>query len=109
MHDIAKGRGGDHSILGGKVAKNLCPKFGLLSDEVETVIWLVENHLLLSTIAFKRDLQDPKTIIDLKNKIQSAEKLILPGVGYFRDINDVVGRKAKRAININQIIRTRHL
>ena len=77
LHDIAKGRGGDHSILGGQVAKNLCPKFGLLSDEVETVIWLVENHLLLSTIAFKRDLQDPKTIIDLKNKIQSAELLRL--------------------------------
>ena len=77
LHDIAKGRGGDHSILGGQVAKNLCPKFGLISDEVETVIWLVENHLLLSTIAFKRDLQDPKTIIDLKNKIQSAELLRL--------------------------------
>ncbi|MDB9761675.1 [protein-PII] uridylyltransferase [Alphaproteobacteria bacterium] len=77
LHDIAKGRGGDHSILGGQVAKNLCPKFGLHSDEVETVIWLVENHLLLSTIAFKRDLQDPKTIIDLKNKIQSAELLRL--------------------------------
>ena len=77
LHDIAKGRGGDHSILGGQVAKILCPKFGLLSDEVETVIWLVENHLLLSMIAFKRDLQDPKTIIDLKNKIQSAELLRL--------------------------------
>ncbi len=77
LHDIAKGRGGDHSVLGGEVAKNLCPRFGLVADEVETVIWLVENHLLLSTIAFKRDLQDPKTIVDLKNKIQSAELLRL--------------------------------
>ena len=89
LHDIAKGRGGDHSILGGQVAKNLCPKFGLLSDEVETVIWLVENHLLLSTIAFKRDLQDPKTIIDLKNKIQSAELLRLLYVLTVADITAV--------------------
>ena len=89
LHDIAKGRGGDHSKLGGQVAKNLCPKFGLLSDEVETVIWLVENHLLLSTIAFKRDLQDPKTIIDLKNKIQSAELLRLLYVLTVADITAV--------------------
>ena len=89
LHDIAKGRGGDHSILGGAVAKALCPRFGLDSDETETVVWLVENHLLMSQIAFKRDLQDPNTIIDLKNKIQSAELLRLLYVLTVADISAV--------------------
>ena len=47
LHDIAKGRGGNHSILGGEVANTLCPRFGLSADDTETVVWLVENHLLL--------------------------------------------------------------
>ena len=89
LHDIAKGRGGDHSILGGEVAKNLCPRFGLNADETETVVWLVENHLLMSQVAFKRDLQDPNTIIDLKKKIQSPELLKLLYVLTVADITAV--------------------
>ena len=89
LHDIAKGRGGNHSILGGQVAKNLCPRFGLSNDDTETVVWLIENHLLLSQIAFKRDLDDPETIIDFKNKIQSAELLRLLYVLTVADISAV--------------------
>ena len=89
LHDIAKGRGGDHSVLGGKVAKNLCPRFGLDADETETVVWLVENHLLMSQVAFKRDLQDPNTIIDFKKRIQSAELLRLLYVLTVADITAV--------------------
>ena len=89
LHDIAKGRGGDHSVLGGEVAKNLCPRFGLNADETETVVWLVENHLLMSHVAFKRDLQDPNTIIDLKKRIQSAELLRLLYVLTVADITAV--------------------
>ena len=89
LHDIAKGRGGDHSILGGEVAQNLCPRFGLNADETETVVWLVENHLLMSHVAFKRDLQDPNTIIDLKKKIQSPELLKLLYVLTVADITAV--------------------
>ena len=89
LHDIAKGRGGDHSILGGEVAQNLCPRFGLNADETETVVWLVENHLLISHVAFKRDLQDPNTIIDLKKRIQSPELLKLLYVLTVADITAV--------------------
>ena len=89
LHDIAKGRGGDHSVLGGEVAKNLCPRFGMSSDETETVIWLIENHLLLSNVAFKRDLDDLNTILYLKNKIQSAELLRLLYVLTVADISAV--------------------
>ncbi|WP_347301982.1 [protein-PII] uridylyltransferase [Croceibacterium sp. TMG7-5b_MA50] len=75
LHDIAKGRDGDHSILGAEVALRLCPRLGL--DEVETqlVSWLVLHHLLMSHTAFKRDLTDPKTITDFVGVVQDAERL----------------------------------
>lgn len=77
LHDIAKGRGGDHSEKGGKIAKSLCPRFGLSVEETETVIWLVENHLLMTFTALKRDLNDPKTIEDFAKTVQSPERLKL--------------------------------
>ncbi|MEO1969420.1 MAG: [protein-PII] uridylyltransferase [Sphingomonadaceae bacterium] len=75
LHDIAKGRGGDHSILGAEVAEKLCPRFGLTEAETEMVAWLVREHLLMSATAFKRDLTDPKTIDDFVARVQSAERL----------------------------------
>lgn len=77
LHDIAKGRGGDHSILGEQVAVELCPRLGLDEAETETVAWLVRNHLLLASTAFKRDLSDSKTIEDFVRQVQSPERLRL--------------------------------
>ena len=77
LHDIAKGRGGDHSELGAEVALKLAPRFGLDAAETETVSWLVRYHLLLSSTAFKRDLADPKTIEDFVHRVQSPERLRL--------------------------------
>ena len=77
LHDIAKGRGGDHSELGAEIALRLCPRFGLDPAETETVSWLVRYHLLLSSTAFKRDLADPKTIEDFVRLVQSPERLRL--------------------------------
>ncbi len=77
FHDIAKGRGGDHSILGGEIAMNLCPRLGLSDAEAETVAWLVRNHLLMSATAFKRDLADYKTIADFAASVKSPERLKL--------------------------------
>ncbi|MGE0415320.1 MAG: [protein-PII] uridylyltransferase [Acetobacteraceae bacterium] len=77
LHDIAKGRGGDHSELGAEVALNVGPALGLSAEETETVSWLVLHHLLLSGTAFKRDIDDPKTILDLSDTIQSPERLRL--------------------------------
>ena len=77
LHDIAKGRGGDHSILGAEVAHKLCPRFGLSPAETETVAWLVRFHLLMSATAFKRDLSDFKTILDFTEIVQSPERLRL--------------------------------
>ena len=77
LHDIAKGRGGDHSELGAEVALNVGPALGLSAEETEMVSWLVLQHLLLSQTAFKRDIDDPKTILDLAETIQSPERLKL--------------------------------
>ncbi len=77
LHDIAKGRGGDHSALGADIALDVGPALGLTAEETETVSWLVLHHLLLSQTAFKRDIDDPKTILDLAEVIQSPERLRL--------------------------------
>lgn len=77
LHDIGKGRGGDHSILGEQIAKRLCPRFGLSDDATETVAWLVRHHLVMSRFAFKRDSEDPQTIADFVALVQSPERLKL--------------------------------
>jgi [protein-PII] uridylyltransferase len=77
LHDIAKGRGGDHSVLGAGIAERLCPRLGLSEAETELVSWLVRYHLIMSSTAFKRDLADPKTIKDFVDLVKSPERLRL--------------------------------
>jgi [protein-PII] uridylyltransferase len=77
LHDIAKGRGGDHSVLGAEVAEKLCPRLGMTAAETEAVAWLVRYHLLMSATAFKRDLADFKTILDFAEVVKSPERLRL--------------------------------
>ncbi|HEX7822975.1 MAG TPA: [protein-PII] uridylyltransferase [Sphingobium sp.] len=77
LHDIAKGRGGDHSVLGAEVAEKLCPRLGMTPGETETVAWLVQKHLTMSATAFKRDLSDYKTILDFAAEVQTLERLRL--------------------------------
>ncbi len=77
LHDIAKGRPEDHSIAGAKIARKLCPRFGLSAQETETVAWLIEYHLTMSTIAQSRDLSDRKTIEDFAAIVQNLERLKL--------------------------------
>ncbi len=89
LHDIAKGRGGDHSVLGEEVAERLGPRFGLDDDETETVAWLVRWHLAMSATAFKRNMEDPKTIEDFVELVQSPERLRLLLVLTVADIRAV--------------------
>ncbi len=77
LHDIAKGRKGDHSILGADIALKLGPRLGLSDEEAETTSWLVRHHLLMTRTAFKRDIDDPQTIADFVAIVQSPERLKL--------------------------------
>jgi [protein-PII] uridylyltransferase len=75
IHDIAKGRPEDHSEAGAKIARKLGPRLGLTEAETDAVAWLVEYHLLMSTVAQSRDLSDPKTIETFANVVQSLDRL----------------------------------
>jgi [protein-PII] uridylyltransferase len=77
LHDIAKGRGGDHSKIGAAIAYGLCPRLGLNDEETETVAWLVLHHLSMSMVAQRRDIHDPQTIRDFAALVQSPERLKL--------------------------------
>ena len=75
LHDVAKGRGEDHSIVGAALARKLGPRFGFSSEETELVAWLVENHLVMSNTAQSRDLGDPRTIETFAGIVGSMERL----------------------------------
>ncbi len=62
FHDIAKGRGGDHSTLGMSDARRFCREHGLSRQDTELVVFLVQHHLLMSTVAQKQDLSDPDVV-----------------------------------------------
>ena len=91
LHDICKGRekkkkGQDHSTLGAELALKLCPRLGLDDHETRLVSWLVFNHLFLSEIAFKRDIDDPKTLDSCLLRIHDPEKLKLLSILTTADI-----------------------
>jgi [protein-PII] uridylyltransferase len=77
LHDVGKGRTEDHSVIGARIARRVCPRLGLTAAETETVAWLIEQHLTMSNIAQSRDISDPKTIRDFADIVQSPERLKL--------------------------------
>ena len=75
FHDIAKGRGGDHSELGAVDAEAFCLEHGLSKYEAGTVKWLVKNHLILSTTAQKKDIGDPDVINEFAARVGDMSHL----------------------------------
>ena len=89
LHDIAKGRIEDHSIAGARVARRFCPRLGFSAADTETVAWLIEKHLVMSSVAQSRDLSDRKTIENFAAVVQSAERLKLLTILTTADIRAV--------------------
>ncbi|MCO6384565.1 [protein-PII] uridylyltransferase [Oceanicola sp. 502str15] len=89
FHDIGKGREEDHSVLGAKIARAVLPRFHLKPREAEDVEWLVRYHLLMSDMAQKRDLSDPRTIRSFARAVKTKKRLDLLTVLTVCDIRGV--------------------
>lgn len=89
LHDIGKGRPEDHSIIGAQMARRIAPRLGLDAEESETVEWLVRYHLLMSDMAQKRDIGDPRTVRDFAKAVKTRKRLDLLTVLTVCDIRGV--------------------
>ena len=89
LHDVGKGRPEDHSILGARIARKVAPRLGLPPEEAETVEWLVRHHLLMSDMAQKRDIADPRTVRDFAKAVRTRRRLDLLTVLTVCDIRAV--------------------
>ncbi len=92
FHDIAKGRGGDHSQLGKADALRFCKSHGLSSEDAELVAWLVEQHLMMSTTAQKKDLTDPDVMRDFAATVKDQRHLVAL---YLLTVADIRGTSPK--------------
>ncbi len=88
FHDIAKGRGGDHSALGEEDARAFCAQLGLPVGDIERVAWLVRWHLLMSTTAQRQDITDPDVVHRFAELVGDRERL---GQLYLLTIADIIG------------------
>lgn len=92
LHDIAKGRGGDHSQLGRADAKRFCKQHNLTREDTDLVVWLVEHHLTMSATAQKQDLSDQDIIAAFAGKVKNDRYLVAL---YLLTVADIRGTSAK--------------
>ncbi|MDP1681683.1 MAG: [protein-PII] uridylyltransferase, partial [Burkholderiales bacterium] len=92
FHDIAKGRGGDHSALGTGDARKFCREHGLSVEDAELVAWLVSQHLMMSATAQKQDLSDPDIIAAFAAKVGDMRRLTAL---YLLTVADIRGTSPK--------------
>ena len=92
FHDIAKGRGGDHSTLGMADARQFCRQHGIASDDAALIVWLVEHHLTMSQVAQKQDTSDPEVIRRFAGLVGSERRLTAL---YLLTVADIRGTSPK--------------
>jgi len=92
FHDIAKGRGGDHSKLGMSDARVFCRSHGLSKEDTKLIVFLVEQHLTMSTVAQKQDLGDPDVIRNFANIVKNERTLTAL---YLLTVSDIRGTSPK--------------
>jgi [protein-PII] uridylyltransferase len=92
FHDIAKGRGGDHSKLGMVDARRFCRDHALAREDTDLIIWLVEQHLYMSGVAQKQDLSDPDVIAAFVDKVKTDRRLVAL---YLLTVADIRGTSPK--------------
>ena len=92
FHDIAKGRGGDHSALGKSDALRFCREHGLPTADAELVAWLVESHLVMSATAQKQDLSDPNVVTAFATRVGDDRHLVAL---YILTVADIRGTSPK--------------
>ncbi|MEY4592910.1 MAG: uridylyl-transferase, partial [Pseudomonadota bacterium] len=92
FHDIAKGRGGDHSQLGMVDARHFCEDHQLDPEDTELVVWLVGSHLCMSAVAQREDLSDPDVIAHFAERVGSIRKLTAL---YLLTVADIRGTSPK--------------
>ncbi|HTY99330.1 MAG TPA: HD domain-containing protein, partial [Rhodocyclaceae bacterium] len=92
FHDIAKGRGGDHSKLGVADARRFCRDHGLADEDTALVAFLVEHHLTMSQVAQKQDLADPEVVQRFADVVKTERRLIAL---YLLTVSDIRGTSPK--------------
>ncbi len=75
FHDIGKGRGGNHSIIGEEITRQFCQQHGLPESDTQLITWLVRNHLLMSITAQKKDISDPEVVHNFAKQVGTIKKL----------------------------------
>jgi [protein-PII] uridylyltransferase len=92
FHDIAKGRGGDHSELGAVEVRRFCKQHGFSAEDTQLIEFVVREHLTMSRIAQKADLSDPQTIIDFAKRVGNERQLTAL---YLQTVADIRGTSPK--------------
>ena len=86
FHDLGKGKGGNHSKIGAKMSLNFAKRLGMSSTDSNLISWLVEKHLIMSSISQKEDITDPETIDKFTQNVGQAERL---DYLYLLTVNDI--------------------